>query len=94
MIELVFAGKISEVNLVLRHFEEAFDQSEAELSGCIVPREGVDPEYDFACKSLTQIEVSLEQHLEEQRNILRNATVRILNLTVHGSLEFISIVVF
>lgn len=59
-----------------------------------MPREGVDPEYDFACKSLTQIEVSLEQHLEEQRKILRNTSVRIFNFTVLGSLDFISIVVF
>lgn len=50
---------------------------EANNSGRIIPREGVDAEYDDACKNVREVESKLMEHLKEQRRLLGDAYVRI-----------------
>lgn len=59
----------------LNHFKDAFDWVEANNSGRIMPREGVDTEYDSACKMVKEIESSLMQYLKEQRKLLEDKSV-------------------
>lgn len=60
----------------LNHFEDAFDWVEANNSGRIIPHEGVDVEYDSACKAVKEIESNLLKHLKEQRKLLGDTSVR------------------
>lgn len=77
-IHLLYVGKgLPEAHSVLKHFKDAFDWIEANKSGRIVPAEGVDTEYDAACKSVSDIESNLKKHLKEQRKLLGDASVRI-----------------
>jgi DNA mismatch repair protein MSH6 len=48
----------------IKHFETAFDWSEAEKTGHILPCEGVDEDYDVANRTVREIEIELEKHLE------------------------------
>ena len=52
---------------VIEHFETAFDWPEAENSGRILPREGVDSDYDNASAVISEVEGKLDAYLEEQR---------------------------
>lgn len=61
----------------LNHFEDAFDWVEANNSGRIIPHEGVDVEYDSACKAVKEIESNLLKHLKEQRKLLGDTSVRL-----------------
>lgn len=77
-IHLLYPGKgLPEADSVLKHFKDAFDWIEANKSGRIIPAEGVDSEYDAACKSVSDIESNLKKHLKEQRKLLGDASVRI-----------------
>lgn len=48
---------------------------EANNSGRIIPHEGVDLEYDSACKKVKEIESSLTKYLKEQRKLLEDPSV-------------------
>ncbi|KAJ0589820.1 putative DNA mismatch repair protein MutS/MSH [Helianthus annuus] len=65
----------SDVNAALKHFKNAFDWMEAKSSGRIIPRDGVDNEYDSACRTVTDIEFSLKNHLKEQRKLLGDSSI-------------------
>lgn len=67
---------IPDVNLILRHFKDAFDWEEANHSGRVIPREGADVEYDAACQVVKDIESNLRKHLKEQQKLLEDASVR------------------
>lgn len=60
---------------VLKHFQDAFDWVEANNSGRIIPHEGVDMEYDSACRTVIEVESSLKKHLKEQQNLLGDPSV-------------------
>jgi DNA mismatch repair protein MSH6 len=60
---------------VLDHFRHAFNWSEAERTGRIVPHQGCDVDYDTACKTIKEIESSLTKHLKEQRKLLGDSSV-------------------
>ncbi|XP_045796894.1 DNA mismatch repair protein MSH6 [Trifolium pratense] len=69
--QLLTPGKgLPDVSSDLNHFKDAFDWVEANNSGRIVPHEGVDIEYDSACKAVKEIESSLLKHLKEQKKLL------------------------
>ncbi|KAL4572174.1 hypothetical protein LXL04_018943 [Taraxacum kok-saghyz] len=73
---LLTPGKgLPDVNSVLRHFKDAFDWMEAKSSGRIIPRDGVDKEYDIACTMVADIESSLAKHLKEQRKLLEDSSI-------------------
>ena len=62
--------------MILRYFKGAFDWSEADISGRIIPHEGCDVEFDTACNTLNDIESSLKRYLKEQRKVLGDASVK------------------
>ncbi|KAH7516977.1 hypothetical protein FEM48_Zijuj09G0013300 [Ziziphus jujuba var. spinosa] len=73
---LLTPGKgLPDVKSVLTHFKDAFDWVEANNSGRIIPHEGVDLEYDSACKKVKEIESSLTKYLKEQRNFLGDPSI-------------------
>ena len=74
---IICAGKgLPDIHLIIDHFKEAFDWMEANDSGRIIPHEGVDKEYDSACKTVKEIELRLKKHLKEQQKLLGDASVR------------------
>ncbi|KAJ3705799.1 hypothetical protein LUZ61_009504 [Rhynchospora tenuis] len=60
---------------VLDHFKEAFDWSEAERTGRIIPHEGCDVDYDSACNNIKEIKSSLTKYLKEQRKLLGDSSI-------------------
>ncbi|MCD7449438.1 DNA mismatch repair protein msh6 [Datura stramonium] len=73
---LLTPGKgLPDVDSVLKHFKDAFDWVEANNSGRIIPHEGVDEEYDAACKQVQEIELKLSKHLKEQRKLLGDSSI-------------------
>ncbi|CAK8544398.1 unnamed protein product [Lathyrus sativus] len=68
---LLTPGKgLPDVSMDLNHFKCAFDWGEANSSGRIIPHDGADIEYDSASKAVKEIESSLSNHLNEQRELL------------------------
>ncbi|XP_076905467.1 DNA mismatch repair protein MSH6-like [Bidens hawaiensis] len=63
-----------DVSAALKHFKNAFDWMEAKSTGRIIPRDGVDDEYDTACRAVTDIEFSLKKHLKEQRQLIGDSS--------------------
>nr|XP_011465355.1 PREDICTED: DNA mismatch repair protein MSH6 [Fragaria vesca subsp. vesca] len=73
---LLTPGKgLSNVNSVLKHFKDGFDWVEANSSGRIIPREGVDNEYDSACGKVKEIESHFMMYLKEQRKLLGDKSI-------------------
>ncbi|GLT71905.1 hypothetical protein SLA2020_438890 [Shorea laevis] len=66
---------LPDIHSVINHFKGAFDWVEANNSGRIIPHEGVDAEYDSACKKVKEVEFSLTKHLKEQRKLLGDASI-------------------
>ncbi|KAJ0987201.1 hypothetical protein J5N97_005557 [Dioscorea zingiberensis] len=66
---------LPEISSILKHFKGAFDWSEADHSGRIIPHEGCDVEFDTACKTLSDIESGLKRYLKEQRKVLGDASI-------------------
>ncbi|PWA96876.1 MUTS-like protein (chloroplast) [Artemisia annua] len=78
---LLTPGKdLPDVNAVLRHFKNAFDWTEAKKSGRIIPRDGVDEVYDTACGVVTDIELNLTKHLEEQRKLIGDSSINYVSI--------------
>ncbi|XP_062194119.1 DNA mismatch repair protein MSH6-like isoform X2 [Phragmites australis] len=79
--DLLSPGKgLPNVSAILDRFRDAFDWSEADRNGRIIPREGCDPEYDATCNAIEEIESSLKKYLKEQRKLLRHASVNYVNV--------------
>ncbi|KGN45011.1 DNA mismatch repair protein MSH6 [Cucumis sativus] len=66
---------LPDLHSVLSHFKDAFDWVEANSSGRVIPREGVDVEYDSACEKIREIQSSLTKHLKEQRKLLGDTSI-------------------
>lgn len=49
-------------------FQTAFDHEEAKKQGCIVPKKGVDAEYDSVLAELEENKKDLDKYLAKQRN--------------------------
>ncbi|CAI7834354.1 unnamed protein product, partial [Closterium sp. NIES-53] len=65
-------GTFPPIESRLRGFERAFDWVQADACGRIVPSSpGVDKAYDSAAARVRAVEAELQQHLEEQRLVLR-----------------------
>uniref|UniRef100_A0ACD5YI65 Uncharacterized protein n=1 Tax=Avena sativa TaxID=4498 RepID=A0ACD5YI65_AVESA len=79
--DLLSPGKgLPDVLSILDHFRAAFDWSEADHNGRIIPLEGCDPEYDATCSAIEEIETSLREYLKEQRKLLRDSSVDYVNV--------------
>ncbi|KAF5181247.1 Dna mismatch repair protein muts [Thalictrum thalictroides] len=71
---------IPDAHSVINDFKEAFDWVEADRTGRIIPHEGVDKEYDSACKILKEVESCLTSHLKEQRKVLGDASINYVTI--------------
>lgn len=60
---------------VIENFKYAFDWSEANSTGRVIPHAGGDCEYDAACQRMKEVESKLVKYLKEQRKILGNSEV-------------------
>ncbi|XBH92070.1 hypothetical protein VPH35_083283 [Triticum aestivum] len=79
--DLLSPGKgLPDVSSVLDYFRDAFDWSEADHNGRIIPLEGCDPEYDATSCAIEEIESSLQEYLKEQRKLLRDSSVKYVNV--------------
>ncbi|KAL5983573.1 DNA mismatch repair protein msh6 [Asimina triloba] len=75
--QLLTPGKrLPDICSTLKHFKDAFDWSEADCSGRIVPHEGVDEEYDSACDAVKDIKLGLSKHLKDQHKILGDKSIK------------------
>ncbi|CAA7388969.1 unnamed protein product [Spirodela intermedia] len=76
LLYLLTPGKdLPDVHSVINQFKDAFDWAEADQSGRIVPHQGVDADYDSACRTISDIESSLARYLKEQRKALGDASI-------------------
>ncbi|XP_047048385.1 DNA mismatch repair protein MSH6 [Lolium rigidum] len=79
--DLLSPGKgLPDVSSILDYFRAAFDWSEADRNGRIIPLEGCDPEYDATCSAIEEIESSLQEYLKEQRELLGDSSVDYVNV--------------
>ncbi|KAI4503557.1 hypothetical protein M0802_000960 [Mischocyttarus mexicanus] len=60
-------GEFPHLRETLDYFKTAFDHEEAKKQGCIVPKNGVDDEYDSVLSQLEEIKQDLDAYLEKQR---------------------------
>ncbi|XP_078179988.1 MUTS homolog 6 [Carex rostrata] len=78
---LLTPGKgLPELSDVLDHFRDAFDWSEAERTGRIIPHEGCDVDYDTASSTIKEIQSSLTKYLKEQRKLLGDSSINYVNV--------------
>nr|CAD7567692.1 unnamed protein product [Timema californicum] len=68
-------GNFPEMEQSLHFFETAFDHEEATKHGHIIPRSGVDPEYDSTMKEISHIQKELDEYLISQRKIFGTKVV-------------------
>ncbi|XP_059051642.1 probable DNA mismatch repair protein Msh6 isoform X2 [Achroia grisella] len=64
-------GKFPDYRDTLKFFKEAFNQTEAEKEGRIVPGEGVDQEYDSTLRLINEIGEELEDYLKDQEKYFK-----------------------
>ncbi|XP_072933319.1 probable DNA mismatch repair protein Msh6 [Epargyreus clarus] len=64
-------GKFPDYRDTLKFFKEAFNQTEAEKEGRILPGVGVDQEYDSTLEEIKSIEDDLKEYLAEQEKYFR-----------------------
>ncbi|XP_076654802.1 DNA mismatch repair protein Msh6 [Halictus rubicundus] len=72
-------GEFPSLRETLDYFKTAFDHEAAKKEGCIVPKKGVDDEYDSVLMELAEVKKDLEKYLEKQR---RHFGVKV---TYHGT---------
>ncbi|XP_012344684.1 probable DNA mismatch repair protein Msh6 [Apis florea] len=72
-------GEFPSLRESLDYFKTAFDHEEAKRVGCIVPKKGVDSEYDAVLMELEEIKKDSEQYLEKQKKHFG------VKVTFHGS---------
>lgn len=78
---LLTPGKgFPDIHSVLKHFKDSFDWVEANNSGRIIPRDGVDMEYDSACRTVKEVESSLNKHVKEQRKLLGDLSINYVTI--------------
>ncbi|XP_075984806.1 DNA mismatch repair protein Msh6 isoform X2 [Anticarsia gemmatalis] len=65
------SGKYPDYRDTLKFFKEAFNQTEAEKEGRILPGEGVDQEYDNTLQLIKEIDEELKEYLKEQEKYFK-----------------------
>ncbi|WVZ64907.1 hypothetical protein U9M48_014354 [Paspalum notatum var. saurae] len=71
---------LPDVSSILDRFRDAFDWSDADRNGRIIPCKGCDPGYDAICNAIEEIESSLKKYLMEQRKLLKLVSVNYVNV--------------
>lgn len=79
---------------VIEHFETAFDWPEAENTGRILPREGVDSDFDAASAVIAEVEGNLDAYLQEQRAHFGNSSEVVFFLNPFSFSIFDSVIAF
>ncbi len=64
---LIPVDVLAELSERLTFFKKAFNRKQAEETGKIIPKEGVDDDYDRVCEDKRQLENDLEKYLNEQK---------------------------
>ncbi|XP_042414294.1 DNA mismatch repair protein MSH6 isoform X1 [Zingiber officinale] len=78
---LLTPGKgLPDMSPVIEYFKDAFDWSEANSSGRVIPHAGGDCEYDAACQRIKEIESNLAKYLKEQRKTLGNSEINYVTI--------------
>ncbi|XP_076238982.1 DNA mismatch repair protein Msh6 isoform X2 [Calliopsis andreniformis] len=72
-------GEFPSLRETLDYFKTGFDHEAAKKEGCIVPKKGVDSEYDSVLMELAEIKKDLERYLEKQKQHFG------VKVTFHGS---------
>ncbi|OAD61552.1 putative DNA mismatch repair protein Msh6 [Eufriesea mexicana] len=72
-------GEFPSLRESLDYFKTAFDHEDAKREGCIVPKKGVDTEYDAVLMELAEVKKDSERYLEKQRQHFG------VKVTFHGS---------
>lgn len=72
-------GEFPSLRETLDYFETAFDHDAARKEGCIVPKKGVDEEYDSVLMEMAEIKDDLEKYLGKQRQHFG------VKITFHGT---------
>lgn len=67
-------GGLPDVKPIMKRFETAFDWSEAEKTGWILPCKGVNKDYDLANQTVREIEVGFAKYLEMQQMLFGSDT--------------------
>ncbi|KAJ3677409.1 hypothetical protein LUZ60_003133 [Juncus effusus] len=81
LLHLLTPGKgMPDLGEFFDYFKEAFDWSEAENSGRIIPHEGCDVDYDSACYVIKNIESEFSKYLKEQRKLLGDSSINYVNV--------------
>ncbi|XP_014220943.1 DNA mismatch repair protein Msh6-like [Trichogramma pretiosum] len=61
------AGDFPDYRELLKHFKDSFDHDEALESGIIIPKKGVDKDYDATVKIFDQIDKEVDDYVEAQK---------------------------
>ncbi|XP_033303420.1 probable DNA mismatch repair protein Msh6 [Bombus bifarius] len=72
-------GEFPSLRESLDYFKTAFDHEEAKKVGCIVPKRGVDSEYDSVLIELDDVKADAQEYLEKQKKHFG------VKVTFHGS---------
>ncbi len=65
-----------DISEVLDYFKDAFDHKKAVDSGKIIPKKGVDPDFDQAKKDRRQLEQDLEDYLKDQKRFFGSSDIK------------------
>ena len=69
--KLLTDGGFPDLKEQLTYFENSFDRSAAKEQGIIIPREGVNKDYDSSQQMVNSILKELDQYLKEQQQKLK-----------------------
>lgn len=60
-------GEFPDMNKELEFFRDAFDHQQAAKEGTMIPRPGVDQQYDQALERITEVQAEAEKYLQDQK---------------------------
>ncbi|KAK0396739.1 hypothetical protein QR680_001834 [Steinernema hermaphroditum] len=75
LLEKCFGDGFVDITRDLQHFSESFNQEQAVKEGIIVPRPGMDAEYDKTCEKVSQCMKNLDAYLKEQQKKLKCSAI-------------------
>uniref|UniRef100_A0A914PH68 Uncharacterized protein n=1 Tax=Panagrolaimus davidi TaxID=227884 RepID=A0A914PH68_9BILA len=80
LIEKCIGEEFTDIREDLSHFDKAFDRAKAVEDGQIVPRRGIDKDYDTSLKKVAACEKACNEYLE---NVKRELKISVSFLVVY-----------
>uniref|UniRef100_A0AC34FXG7 DNA mismatch repair proteins mutS family domain-containing protein n=1 Tax=Panagrolaimus sp. ES5 TaxID=591445 RepID=A0AC34FXG7_9BILA len=80
LIEKCIGEEFTDIREDLQHFEKAFDREKAADDGLIVPRRGIDKDYDASLKKVAACEAACKEYLHKVQK-----EQKIPQITLHGT---------